>query len=180
MLRLRKERKKLPKNSSIATHILMIFAEMKGERNYPKLSEGPDDASTAVLDEGARNDLERGREGAVRELLNAGKAASLFAESDGDRHLGRTAAGAQPRLVEQVAGNHHRILKVAVYLVENVLGRSAQNDGAGLGLLAVVQEGKVPVSERRNIREKMISVGKTTLLKLQMVTEEEKKKGKKR
>lgn len=52
-----------------------------------------------------------------------------------------------------VAGNAHGILKVALDLVQDILGGATEKDGAGLGVLALGEEGEVFVTNLLDLEE---------------------------
>lgn len=110
-------------------------------------------ARTRVLDQRPGNDLERLGHCLVRPLLYALDALGLFAEPDGDGHLGRAAAGGEARVEHDVARHAHGILQVALDLVQDVLGGAAEQDRAGLGVRALRQEGKVFITNLLNLKE---------------------------
>jgi len=59
------------------------------------------------------------------------------------RHLDRATPGHQSSVYHHVARHVERVLEVPLYLVEDVLARSAQQDGASLRVLALCQEREI-------------------------------------
>ena len=57
------------------------------------------------------------------------------------------AAGHQERVDADVSGDVDGVLEVALNLVEDILGGPAEQNGAGLGVLALLDEGEVLVTD---------------------------------
>lgn len=110
----------------------------------PELGEHSDGARTAVLHECSGNNLERLRHGTVRPLLDAFDRLRPLGETNGDGHLSGTTTGGEAGVEEDVACNSHGVVQISLHLIEDVLGRSAEEDGAGLGVLALSKECEVP------------------------------------
>ena len=108
----------------------------------PELRHGPDDADAAVLRQGAGDDLHGLADGHVRTLLDALHLHAGPAKADRHGHLGGAATGEELGLVHDVPDDLHGVLEVALDLVEDVLGPAAEEDGAGLGILALIEEGE--------------------------------------
>lgn len=108
----------------------------------PELRHGPDDTDAAVLRQGAGDDLHGLADGHVRTLLDALHLYAGPAKTDRHGHLGGTATGQELGLVHDVPDDLHGVLEVALDLVEDVLGPTAEEDGAGLGILALLEEGE--------------------------------------
>lgn len=70
-----------------------------------------------------------------------------------DRHLGRATTGRKSRVEEHVPRHGHRIGEVPVDLVQDVLGRPAEEDRARLGLLALGEEGEVLVADLLDVEQ---------------------------
>jgi hypothetical protein len=66
-------------------------------------------------------------------------------------HLGSTPTGHQPRVEHHVSGHAHRIRKVPVDLVEDILGRATEENRAGFGGDAVDEEREVPGEKGRTL-----------------------------
>ena len=60
-----------------------------------------------------------------------------------DGHLCAPAAEQQLRLEHHVPNDLHGVAQVALDLVEHILAAASDEDGARLGILAVLQEGEV-------------------------------------
>jgi hypothetical protein len=105
--------------------------------------EGANGVPTRVLHERARDDLECVRDGAEGPRLDTRDRARARVQADRDGHLDRAAAGHERRVEDDVAGDGHGVGQVAVDLVQDVFGRSAEEDGAGFGGGAFGQEGEV-------------------------------------
>lgn len=118
-----------------------------------QLSQDTDGALASVLDESAGDNLKGIGDGFVGPLLHALDTLGKLAEADGDSHLGGTTAGRKTGSEHDVAGHAHGVLKVALDLVKNVLGRAAEKDGAGLGVLALGEEAKVLVANLLNLEQ---------------------------
>ena len=118
-----------------------------------QLGEDAHDGRAAVLDEGARDDLERLGDGAVGPLLDAVDRLGLLGQRDRDGHLGGAAAGQQARVEDDVAGHVHGVLQVALDLVEDVLGRAPQQQRARLGVLAPDDERVVLVADLVHVKD---------------------------
>ncbi len=117
--------------------------EGKKERTHAERREGAHGVPTRVLHERARDDLERVRDGAEGARLDTRDRARASVQADRDGHLDRAAAGQERRVEDDVARDGHGVGQVAVDLVQDVLGRPAEEDGAGLGSRAFGQEGEV-------------------------------------
>lgn len=66
--------------------------------------------------------------------------AYFLVEGQGDGHFGGTTTREKVGIKHDVAGNEHGIVKVPLDLVQDILGGTAQKEGAGLGLLALDNE----------------------------------------
>mmetsp|Transcript_12217 Transcript_12217/g.44570 ORF Transcript_12217/g.44570 Transcript_12217/m.44570 type:complete len:463 (+) Transcript_12217:1730-3118(+) len=119
----------------------------------PQLRQHPDHVRAAVLRQRARDHLHRLADSAVWPLLDALHGGRLLGQRARDGHLHSAATGQQPRVLDHVACHAHRILQVALHLVEHIAGSTAQDDGAGLGVLTVHQEGEVLVAELLDLEE---------------------------
>mmetsp|Transcript_14603 Transcript_14603/g.29778 ORF Transcript_14603/g.29778 Transcript_14603/m.29778 type:complete len:428 (+) Transcript_14603:27-1310(+) len=118
-----------------------------------QLGDGSDHGDATVGSEGAGNDLHGLSDGLVGPLHDSLHLLALPAEGDGHGHLGAAASEEELRLVHDVADDLHGVLEVALDLVEDVLGASTEEDGAGLGVLALLEEGEVLVAELPNLEE---------------------------
>ena len=65
----------------------------------------------------------------------------------GDCHFDGPSPGHHAGVDEDVAGDLHRVLQVALHLVQNVLARAPQHDGARLRVLALGDVREVPVQQ---------------------------------
>ena len=107
-----------------------------------ELGHGPDDTDTAVLREGTRDDLHGLTDGDVGSLLNTLHLHTGPTESNRHGHFSGTATGQKLGLVYDIPNDLHGILEVALNLVQHVLGPTTEKDGAGLGILALLEEGE--------------------------------------
>ena len=114
-------------------------------KTHAERREGADDVPTRVLHERAGDDLEGIRDGAEGARLDARDRARARVQADRDGHLDRAAAGHERRVEDDVARDGHGVCQVAVDLVQDVLGWTAEEDGARLGCRAFGQEGEVSV-----------------------------------
>ena len=114
---------------------------------YPKLGQDADRVPSTVLNERSGNDLHGVCDGSERPALNACDRPCLCMKPNADRHLCRPSAGCEGRVEEDVACDGHGVREVAVDLIENVLGRSAEEDGARLGILTLGEEREVLVTD---------------------------------
>jgi hypothetical protein len=64
-----------------------------------------------------------------------------------DLHLNGSAAGNKEGIETDVPGNLDGILEVSLDLIQDVLGSSAQEDGASLGFLALLDEGEIFIAD---------------------------------
>lgn len=120
---------------------------------YPQLSQYTNGVASAVLYERTRNDLHRVRDRTVRPALDASHATRLRVQTDADSHLRRAAARCKRGVKEDVARDRHRVREVAVDLVQDVLGRAAEEDRARLRLLALGEEREVLVPDLLDVEE---------------------------
>ena len=119
----------------------------------PELCQGANHVGAAVLREGPGDNLESLADSLERPLLDALNLERLLGDGAAHGHLDRAAAGQQPGIVHDVPGHAHRVLEVALNLVEDVPGSAAEDDGARLGLLAVDEEGEVLLSQLLHLEE---------------------------
>lgn len=110
-------------------------------------------ACTSILDKCAGDDLHRLGHSLVWPLLDTLNALGLLAQSHRDSHLGRTTTGGQARVEHNIARYTHGILQVTLNLVEDILGRSTQKNSAGLGILALGEEGEVLVANLFDLKQ---------------------------
>jgi hypothetical protein len=104
-------------------------------------------AVSRVLNDGAGNDFHRLSDGLIGPLCNAFNQLRPPLQPDGNGHLGCTTSRAQLGVPDNVPGNTHRIVQVALNLVQDVLGGAAEEDCACLGVLALCEVGEVLVTE---------------------------------
>ena len=71
----------------------------------------------------------------------------------GDLHFNGAAPRYQLGLEEDVPGDVDGVLEVALDLVQDVLGGAPEQDGAGLGVLALLDEGEVLVADLPDLEE---------------------------
>eukprot|EP00756_Hemistasia_phaeocysticola_P010943 Hpha_TRINITY_DN15065_c5_g5::TRINITY_DN15065_c5_g5_i2::g.125118::m.125118 len=119
----------------------------------PQLRQAPDNGATAVLHEGAGDHLEGLGHGKVGALLGALDGLALGRELLGDCHFDGAAAADDLGVGEDVARHAHGVLEVTLDLVEGVLGGTTQQDGAGLALGAVEDEGEVLVTDLLDLEQ---------------------------
>eukprot|EP00968_Pinguiococcus_pyrenoidosus_P015771 scaffold1469_cov257-Pinguiococcus_pyrenoidosus.AAC.4 len=118
-----------------------------------QLGDGSDHIRARVLRQRARDDLERLPDRLEWPLVHALYVGRLSGERLGDAHLGSAAAGEKLGLEHDVADNLHRVLEITLDLIQDVLGPSTEHDGARLGVLALLQEGEVLVSNLAHLEE---------------------------
>mmetsp|Transcript_17104 Transcript_17104/g.49578 ORF Transcript_17104/g.49578 Transcript_17104/m.49578 type:complete len:482 (+) Transcript_17104:407-1852(+) len=109
--------------------------------------------AAAVLCEGARDHLESLRRRLVGPLERPLHALGLLREADAEGHLARAAPRHEHGCLVNVARDAHGVQEVALHLVEHVLGRAAQEDGARLRVLAVHEEGEVLLPDLGHLEE---------------------------
>lgn len=112
---------------------------------HPQLGQHPDGVTSTVLYQSPGNDLERVRHGPERRSRDTFHRLTLLGERDADRHLGRSTPGCKGGVENDVPCDGHGVGQVSVNLVQDVLGRSSEEDRTSLGGLAFGQKGKVPV-----------------------------------
>ena len=117
------------------------------KETHAKRGEGADGVPTRILHERARDDLERIRNGAERTRLDARHRARARMQADRDGHLDCAAAGHERGVEDDVARDGHGVGQVPVDLVQDVLGRPAEEDRACLRGRAFRQEGEVSVGK---------------------------------
>lgn len=122
-------------------------SEQKG-RTHPQRRQHPDGVTTAVLHQCPRDNLHRLTDGPERPSLDTLDSPSLLRKSNRDGHLGSSSSRRETGIKDDVASDGHGIGEVSVDLVEDVLGRAAEEDGAGLGELALGEEGEVAGDKR--------------------------------
>lgn len=127
----------------IVSFILMF----EGHRAHPQLGQRPDDIPSAILDKRPGDHLQRIRDRLVRRTRHARQRLCPLIQRYTDRHLGRSSPWRQNRIKHHIPRHRHRIRQVPVDFVENILARSAEEDGACLRGLAFLEEGKVLVAE---------------------------------
>ena len=113
----------------------------------PHASQDTNRAGSCVLSQRPGNNLHSISDGLVRPLLNAFNRLRQLAQFDRNCHLDSTATRGQSWVEDDIPGNGHSILKVALNLVDNVLGRTTQKDGASLRVLAFSEEGEIFVAD---------------------------------
>ena len=118
-----------------------------------ELGEHAHDVRATVLRKGARDHLHRARDRLHRPLSHALRLVGRLHQGLRNRHLGRTASRKQARFEHDVADDLHRILKIALDLVQHVLRATTQQDGARLGVVAFLQEGEVFVAQLAHFKQ---------------------------
>lgn len=136
-----------------------------------QLCQRPDRISTAVLNERARDDLERARQCAVWELLLARVILCIFVQEVADGELARATTWDNFALEEDISCDleevlmtvkkryiHlHGILKISLNFHEDVLGGASQDNCAGSVLLAFGNVSEVLLAELFDLKEAGIS-----------------------
>ena len=113
---------------------------------------GSNDVRAAVLGQSLGDDFQRGGDVPVGQLTDAVDLVRLLLEVVAHLHLDGTAAGHKERVDADVPGDVDGVLKVALHLVENVFGSSAEKNGASLGVLALLDEREVLVTDFANLK----------------------------
>mmetsp|Transcript_76262 Transcript_76262/g.123249 ORF Transcript_76262/g.123249 Transcript_76262/m.123249 type:complete len:388 (+) Transcript_76262:451-1614(+) len=113
----------------------------------PQVSHHPHHVGAAVVRQTARDDLQSLRHRAVGVLAAALDGLGLLFQARGQLHLGGATAWQEPGLHDDVASHVEGVLEVALDLVEHVPGGAPQEHRAGLGILALRQEGEVLLPE---------------------------------
>ena len=106
-----------------------------------------DDVGAAVLGQSLGDDFQRSGDVPVGQLTDAVDLVGLLLQVVADLHLDGAAAGHQERVDADVSGDVDGVLEVALHLVEDILGSPAEENGAGLGVLALLDEGEVLVTD---------------------------------
>ena len=117
------------------------------KETHAKRGQGADGVPTRILHERAWDDLERIRDGTERARLDARHPARARVQADGDGHLDCAAARHERGVEDDVARDGHGVGQVPVDLVQDVLGRPAEEDRACLWGRAFRQEGEVSVGQ---------------------------------
>src|SRR4051794_12639167 len=112
-----------------------------------------DRAGASVLGQCTGNNLHGIGNSLVRPLLDTLNGAGELAELHRDGHFDGTTAGGQTGVEDNVAGNGHGVLQVALNLVQDILGRTAQQNCAGLRVLALAHECEVLVTNLLNLEQ---------------------------
>ena len=123
------------------------------QETYPELSKRAHNVATRVLYQRPRDNLQRVRNGPIRPRLNPRHAPRLILQSNTNRHLRRTPTRRQRRIENHVPRHAHSISKIPIDLVQNVFGRTAQEDGAGFGRRAFGEEREVLVADLLDVEE---------------------------
>ncbi len=110
-------------------------------------------ALARVLDQCSRDDLEGLSHRPVGPLLDTLNALGQLVEAHRDGHLGSTTAGGEPGVEHDVSRNAHGVLQVSLNLVQDILGRAAEEDRASLGRLALGEEGEVLVADLLDLEQ---------------------------
>lgn len=119
----------------------------------PELGDGANDAHSAVRGKGAGDDLHCVTHGHVRPLHDPLNLEAGLGESAGDGHFGAPSAEEELGLEDDVPDNLHGVLEVPLDLVKDVLAATAKEDSAGLGVLALLEEGEVLVPKLPDLEE---------------------------
>ena len=138
-------------NANVArcARISIIVGSMLGA----KLGHGPDDTDTTVLSEGARNNFHGLTDGHVGSLLNTLHLHTGPTKSNRHGHFSSTATGQKLGLIYHIPNDLHGILKVALNLIQHVLGPATEKDRAGLGILALLEEGEPLLSDLAHLEQ---------------------------
>mmetsp|Transcript_96815 Transcript_96815/g.260329 ORF Transcript_96815/g.260329 Transcript_96815/m.260329 type:complete len:299 (+) Transcript_96815:355-1251(+) len=113
----------------------------------------PHDVGTAIVGQAPGDDLQSVRDGPVGKLPRARDRLGLLLEPGRQLHLRGAAAWQHPGLQDDVPRHAKRILQVALHLVEHVSGGAAEDDRAGLGVLALRHEGEVLVADLLDLKQ---------------------------
>mmetsp|Transcript_14669 Transcript_14669/g.37342 ORF Transcript_14669/g.37342 Transcript_14669/m.37342 type:complete len:230 (-) Transcript_14669:733-1422(-) len=119
----------------------------------PQLSDDAHRLCAAVVGQGAGDDLQRLCHRAVRQVLHPLQRLGALVEVARERHFNSTAARHKTRVEHHVLSHAQRVLNVAVQLVQHILASAAQDDGARLGVLAVVKEGEVLIPNLFHLKQ---------------------------
>lgn len=119
---------------------------------HAELGEHTNGVSSTILDQRTRNDFHGFGHGSKGPALNALNTARLFVEAHGNGHLGCATSRGETRVKDDIAGHGHGVGEVAINFVENILGGTSQENGAGLGVLALGEECKVTAQGGGDIR----------------------------
>lgn len=119
----------------------------------PKFRQDPNRALARILYQRTGDDFHSFCHGLVRPLLHAVNALGLLCQSYRHRHLRRAAAGRKSWMEHDIPGDRHGILEIPFDLIQDVFGRSAKEDGAGLGLPTLGDEGEVLVANLLNLKQ---------------------------
>jgi hypothetical protein len=112
-----------------------------------------DGAGTSVLGQCTGNNLHGIGDSLVGPLLDTLNGAGKLAKLHRNGHLNSTTTGGQTGVEDNVAGNRHGVLQVALNLVQDILGRTTQQNCAGLRGLALAHECEVLVTNLLNLKE---------------------------
>lgn len=107
---------------------------------YPELCQSSDHVATAVLNQRTRDHLECVGDSLVGRALNALESLCLVCERDRDCHLCCAATRRQRRVEHDVPCDGHGVCEVAIDLVQDVLGRTTEEDGARFRVGAFCEE----------------------------------------
>lgn len=116
-------------------------------------SQDANGAVSGVLHESSRDDLHGISHGLVWPLLNAFDRLRQLRKLDSNSHLRSTTSGRQARMEDNVPSHRHGVLKIPLNLVQDILGRSSQQDCACLGLLALPEESEVLVADLLDFKQ---------------------------
>jgi hypothetical protein len=120
---------------------------------------------TAVLRQGSWDHLKGASEGLVGPLHRTLDLGGLLVKAAGELHLESTTTGGEVGVNNDITGNAEGILKVTLDFVQDVLGGTAEDDGARVGLLALSHEGEVIITDFSDLEETAV-IADIGLLKL--------------
>mmetsp|Transcript_28816 Transcript_28816/g.67579 ORF Transcript_28816/g.67579 Transcript_28816/m.67579 type:complete len:246 (+) Transcript_28816:440-1177(+) len=118
-----------------------------------QLRQHADDIGATVLEQRARDHLERSGRSAVGVGDDGLLPLRIVDEVVGNGHFGGASARKQPRVEIDGAQRIHRVAQITLHLVEHVLRGAAQHNRARLGRVAIDKEGEPLVAQLRHLEE---------------------------
>ena len=119
-------------------------------------SDGTDGVSAAVLGQGPWDDLQGGSDSLVRPLDDTVQGLGLETQLVSNLHLSGATSGNDEGVLIQVPGHIEGVLQVPLHLIEDVLAGASQQDGTGLGVLALLKEGEILVSNLPDLEQSTV------------------------
>ena len=120
---------------------------------HTQLGDNADGLGTTVLRESAGNDLESLGSGLEGQLLGTGDVLGGLGKGARESHLSGTTTGENAGVKHDVAHDSHGVLEVTVNLLEHILGGTAEEDGAGLRVLAADDVSEVLITDLLHLEE---------------------------